>query len=112
MGFLEDLGDTTVGLLTAGQCTGSGCGGKHKAYDLGDSMANTFTFGRCDGSGCEGDHAERWTPIQTVFGDGKEGQNPMGLDPDTMKVLMTYAMLGIGGIILLNIVLDLLFKLI
>jgi hypothetical protein len=116
MGFFDDLGDTLTGITTFGQCTMGGCGGDHIAYKLGDSISNTFTFGQCNGSGCGQGHTGQWTPLATITGGS--GENPtgplasLGISAADTKTLETYAVIGIGGIIVFNIVLDLVLKII
>ena len=126
MGFFEDLGDSFVGVTTFGQCTTNGCGGDNKAFALGDTLANTFTFGQCNGGGCGDGHTGTWAPVSSVFGSSPAAPAPatatgtdldtvagsLGISPQDLKTLGIYAMLGVGGIILLNIFLDLLFKII
>ena len=134
MGFFEDLGDSFIGVTTFGQCTSGGCGGDNKAFKLGDTLANTFTFGQCNGGGCGDGHTGTWAPVSTagdafgsVFGSSPAAPpaappaagsdldtvaGSLGISPQELKTLGIYAMLGVGGIILLNIFLDILFKII
>lgn len=115
MGFL----DTVAGVFTAGQCTTGGCGGDHKAFALGDSIANTFTFGQCNGNGCGGDHTDPWTPTASIFGGGSSDDGDtttiagsLGLSQDGLNVIGLYAALGLGALIIFELLWSLLWKII
>lgn len=76
----------------------------------GDSIVNTATLGQCDGAGCGKGHTGKWPPLAAVFGDGKADPgdpNSLGLAPEDMKRLASYAVLGIGGYMIFTVLMKL-----